>query len=479
MSPKSASKNQRVAPACAFVIFGVTGDLTARKLMPSLYQLHLHGQLSPETVIVGHARSDLTDDGLRDAMAAAVKEASDDFDDAAWATLAPRLHYVQGDYKSPEGFEKLAKLLVELDLKEHVYYTATPPSAYDSIARGLSEAGLAKPAAGKAARLVVEKPFGYDLASAEKLNNELLSYFDEKQIFRIDHYLAKETAQNLAMLRFANTIFEPLWDNRFIDHVEISVLESLGMEGRGAFYEGAGVIRDVFQNHLLQLLAMVAMEPPVKFDATNVRNEKVKLFSAVSCPDPSKVVLGQYVSGNGFPGYRHEPHVDPESNQATFVAAQLEIKNWRWAGVPFYLRTGKRLQSKVSEIVLQFKTPPYVPFELDKPVTPDRLVLRIAPDEGIALAFNGKEPGQRLALHRISLDFSYQRAFDGPIPEAYETVLLDAMEGDATLFMRADEVEAQWRIVEPILKSSSALHHAQSASVASRSAKGRCYPRAW
>ena len=445
------SRNGGSAPACAFVIFGVTGDLTERKLMPALYRLHVHGSLHEDSVIIGHARSELTDEKLRQRMAEALEQEVPDFDPDAWQALAPRLHYIRGAYDQPDGFEKLAALLKKVGLPGRVFYTATPPAVYEDIARGLDEAGLTQAPEGGFARLVVEKPFGFDLLSAKELNAALLARFQEHQLFRIDHYLAKETAQNLAVLRFANTMFEPLWNNAHIDHVQISVLEPMGMEGRGSFYEAAGVIRDVFQNHLLQLMALVGMGPPARFDAREVRNEKVKFFSAVECPEPGEVVLGQYVGGNGHPGYRQEENVDPGSRQATYAAMRLEVSNWRWAGVPFYLRSGKRLEGKASEIVLQFKNPPHVPFELEAPLSPDRLILRIAPDEGIELRFNGKHPGQRIDLGRISLDFDYQETFDSPNPDAYETLLLDAMEGDATLFMRADEVEAQWRIVEPIL----------------------------
>ncbi len=442
----------RPAPACAFVIFGVTGDLTARKLIPALYQLHVKGELNEHSVIIGHARRDLTDDGMRDLLGQEIAKELPDIDQAAWDALASRMTYVQGDYQSDDGFVKLAAKLRDLDLPGTVFYMATPPEVYGRIARSLEEAGLTKPASdGKFTRLVVEKPFGEDEDSAKALNAELLTHFDETQIYRIDHYLAKETAQNLGVLRFANTMFEPIWNNRFIDHVQITMIEPMGVEGRGEFYEAAGVLRDVFQNHLLQLLALVAMEPPVRFDARNVRDEKVKLFSAVACPHPEATVLGQYVSGNGMVGYRQEPEVDPSSKQATFAAMQLNVENWRWAGVPFYLRSGKRLEAKASEIVLQFKAPPHVPFKLSAPVNTDRLVLRIVPNEGMTIRFNGKRPGQRVELDRIGLDFTYQTSFEGSVPEAYETLLLDVMEGDPTLFMRADEVEAQWRIIDPII----------------------------
>jgi len=449
-TPDSVSRS-KPAPACAFVIFGITGDLTGRKLIPALYQLAVKGELNERSVIIGHARREMTDEEARAYLTAKVTAEIPDLDRAVWEGLAARISYVQGDYESSAGFVRLAEKLATLDVAGTIFYTATPPEVYAGIARSLAEAGLARPAQGKFARLVVEKPFGEDEASAKALNALLLEHFDESQLFRIDHYLAKETAQNLGVLRFANSMFEPVWNNRYVDHVQITMIEPMGMEGRGRFYEAAGVLRDVFQNHLLQLLALMAMEPPVRFDARAVRDEKVKLFSAVTCPSPEDTVFGQYVSGNGSVGYRQEPAVDPGSKQATYAAMQLGVENWRWSGVPFYLRSGKRLEAKASEIVLQFKAPPHVPFNLAAPVNADRLVMRIVPDEGMTIRFNGKRPGQRVELDRIGLDFSYQQSFEGAIPDAYETLILDVMNGDATLFMRADEVEAQWRIIEPVL----------------------------
>lgn len=449
-APDSVSR-AKPAPACAFVIFGVTGDLTGRKLIPALYQLAAKGELNEGSVIVGHARREMTDDELRAYLRDKVAAEVPDLDAGVWERLAARISYVQGDYESADGFVRLARKLAGLDVAGTIFYTATPPEVYATIARSLAEAGLARPAPGRFARLVVEKPFGTDEASAKELNALLLEHFDESQLFRIDHYLAKETAQNLGVLRFANSMFEPVWNNRYVDHVQITMIEPMGMEGRGRFYESAGVLRDVFQNHLLQLLALMAMEPPVRFDARAVRDEKVKLFSAVSCPSPADTVFGQYVAGNGAVGYRQEKDVDPNSKQATYAAMQLRVENWRWSGVPFYLRSGKRLEAKASEIVLQFKAPPHVPFALSAPVHADRLVMRIMPDEGMTIRFNGKRPGQKVELDRIGLDFSYGESFAGAIPDAYETLILDVMNGDATLFMRADEVEAQWRIVAPVL----------------------------
>ncbi len=441
----------RKAPPTAFVIFGITGDLAARKLLPALFQLHRQGALDPSSLIVGYGRSPLSDEALRGRLRAALGDHADPLDEAAWDSLKGRIHYVQGGYRDDAGYARLAERLASWDPTQRVFYTATPPETYEAIVRGLAGAGLHREDAGWS-RLVIEKPFGNDVESARELNRHVLEHFREEQIYRIDHYLAKETAQNLAVLRFANSIFEPVWSNRYVDHVQITMIEPMGVEGRGSFYESAGVLRDVFQNHLLQLVALVAMEPPARYDAGSVRDEKVKVFSALRCARPERAVFGQYTAQDGVLGYRQEEGVDPSSRQATFAAVELELRNWRWSGVPFYVRSGKRLETKATEIVLQFKTPPHVPFDLPAPLRADRLVLRIVPDEGIVLRFNGKRPGQGIDLDRIDLDFHYGRSFDRPVPDAYETLLLDVMLGDATLFMRADEVEAQWRVVMPLLE---------------------------
>ncbi len=438
------------APPTAFVIFGITGDLAARKLLPALFQLHRQGALDEATILVGYGRSPLSDDALRVRLREALAHHAEPLEEGAWTALEERIHYVQGDYDEPEGFRRLAERLQAWGLDNRVFYTATPPQTYEPIVRNLAAAGLHEAGNGWS-RLVIEKPFGDDLQTARALNRHVLEHFHEDQVYRIDHYLAKETAQNLAVLRFANSIFEPVWSNRYVDHVQITMVEPMGVEGRGSFYESAGVLRDVFQNHLLQLVALVAMEPPARYDAHSVRNEKVKVFDALRCGRPENAVLGQYVSGNGMMGYREEDGVDPRSKQATFAAVELELRNWRWSGVPFYIRSGKRLEMKATEIVLQFKTPPHVPFELPSQLKADRLVLRLVPDEGIVLRFNGKRPGQGIEMERISLDFLYGRSFDRPNPDAYETLLLDVMLDDATLFMRADEVEAQWRVITPLL----------------------------
>lgn len=440
------------APKCAFVIFGITGDLAARKLLPALYQLHKDGALHPETTIVGYARSELDDAALRQRLKEALTRHVSDFDAKLWDELAPRISYVAGSgYDDVKAFKKLCKHLENLGEPNRVFYTSTPPNAYQPIVGALAESGLHR-SEGGFVRLVIEKPFGTDLESAIQLNDYVLKRFNEDQIYRIDHYLAKETAQNLSALRFANTLFEPIWNNKYLDHVQITMSEDIGVEGRGSFYEDAGILRDVFQNHLLQLVALTAMEQPARWDATSVRNEKVKVFSAMECLHPDKTVMGQYVRSGDIKGYREEDGVNPKSRQATYAAVEFRIRNWRWEGVPFFVRSGKRLDKKASEIVLRLKRPPHIPFKLDKPLKADRLVLRLVPNEGISFRFNAKEPGQGTGMERVSMNFYYDEAFNRRNPDAYETLLLDAMLGDATLFMRADEVEAQWRVIEPVLK---------------------------
>ena len=440
----------------SFVVFGVTGDLAARKLVPALVALQRGGWLHPETVVIGFGRSDLSDDALRQRLGEALAEQQDGPLDDAWHHLAARVHYVRGGYDEPAAYGRLAERLADVGHGDHVYYTATPPQTYGDIVSGLADAGLADEATGYR-RLVIEKPFGEDLASARELNALVLERFKETQVYRIDHYLAKETAQNLAVLRFANTLFEPIWSNRAIDHVQITMAEPMGMEGRGSFYDEAGVVRDVFQNHMLQLLALVTMEPPARYDADAVRDEKVKVLRALACADPDTAVLGQYTVAPGSanrpdtPAYVDEPGVAHGSRTPTYAAARFELHNWRWAGVPFYLRAGKRLEAKASEIVLTFRRPPHVPFDLPVPPRADRLILRLVPDEGISLRFNAKHPGQGIDLDRVGLDFAYQGQYQRPNPDAYETLIQDVIEGDATLFMRADEVEVQWKVIAPLL----------------------------
>ena len=435
-----------MASPCTFVIFGITGDLAARKLMPAIFELHKSGALDPETKLVGYSRRDWDDAKLQDEVKKALQKfAAKAFNKDDWDTLAPRFSFVSGGYDDDAGFTGLAKHLDELGLPDRIFYTSTPPSTYGGIVEHLGRAGLNR-SEGKT-RLVIEKPFGDDLRSAQELNKTVLDNFDESQVYRIDHYLAKETAQNIAALRFANSIFEPTWNSQYVDHVQITMAEPMGVEGRGSFYDETGVIRDVIQNHLLQLVALTATEPPSRYDAISVRDEKVKVFQAMTCANPAAAVIGQYA------GYRDEPDVGRHSRQGTYAALELNIANWRWAGVPFFIRSGKALKSKSSEIVVVYKRPPHIPFELRGPVKPDRIILRLQPNEGISLRFVAKRPGQGVSLSRASMDFYYDEEFDTNGRDAYETLLEDVMMGDATLFMRADEVEAQWRIVEPVIST--------------------------
>ncbi len=431
---------------CTFVIFGITGDLAARKLMPAILELHKSGTLHPDTKLVGYSRRDWDDAKLQDEVKKALERfASKSFDAASWETLAPRFSFVSGGYDDTAGFKSLAKHLSALKLPNRIFYTSTPPSTYGSIATNLGTVGLNK--SDGWTRLVIEKPFGTDLESAQELNRTVLEHFDESQVYRIDHYLAKETAQNIAALRFANSIFEPTWNSQYVDHVQVTMAEPMGVEGRGGFYDETGVVRDVIQNHLLQLVALTATEPPSRYDAKSVRDEKVKVLQATSVVDPASAVIAQY------DGYRKEEGIPHSSRQGTYAAMELRISNWRWAGVPFFIRSGKALRAKSSEIVLVFKSPPHVPFELRGPVKPDRIILRLQPNEGISLRFLAKKPGQGVSLSRASMDFYYSEEFDTNGRDAYETLLEDAMEGDATLFMRADEVEAQWAIVDSVIKA--------------------------
>ncbi len=453
------------------VIFGGSGDLSKRKLVPALYELHLERQLPPETAIVGYARTGESDEVYRGEMKAAVAEFArkKPLDEAEWAAFAARLYFFQGDLYSPKKIVDL-KARVEAIEKERglpgnrLFYLAIPPSAIGSIVKNLGEAGFVSGAdGGPWSRLIVEKPFGRDLNTARALNEEISSVFRERQIFRIDHYLGKETTQNILVFRLGNGIFEPLWNRRYVDHVQITVAESIGVEGRGKFYEEAGVLRDIIQNHVLQLLCLVAMEPPVAFDPNAVRDEKVKVLRSIR-PQTSEEILhdtvrGQYGPGavDGVPvaGYRSEANVHPMSLRETYAAWKVQVENWRWAGVPFYLRAGKRLNKRVTEIAITFKTPPIVLFRKVGVIRqePNQLILRIQPDEGIALRFGGKQPGPTMKIEPVKMDFKYSEFFGSSTPEAYERLLMDAIHGDSTLFARRDEVEAAWELVTPVLET--------------------------
>ncbi len=444
------------------VIFGASGDLTKRKLIPALWSLY-QGRTLPEPFgIIAIARSELTTEAFRGKMRKAVSDFArvQPPSESVWERFASSLSYCAGDPKDPALYPHLAKALD--GRSNRLFYCATPPSLYPEIVTHLGESSLARRTRNGWTRMIIEKPFGRDLESAQALNGLIAGYFRERQVYRIDHYLGKETVQNILVLRFANGIFEPIWNREHVDHVQITVGESIGVESRGPYYEEAGALRDMVQNHMLQLLCLIAMEPPVTFDADPVRDEKNKVMRAIRPIDPPSVgevaVRGQYgpgwVARERVPGYREERGVHPDSTAETYAAIKLYVDNWRWAGVPFYLRTGKRLPKRVSEIAIQFKRTPHMIFRRDPAgVHPNALVLRIQPDEGMSLTVEAKTPGPELRLKPVTMDFHYGEVFVGETPEAYERLLLDAINGDATLYARGDWVEHAWAVLEPVLRA--------------------------
>jgi len=459
---------ERVPDPAVLVLFGATGDLAHRKVVPALYQLWRTNLLPHEFQLLGIGRRDYTNDTFRDALLGAVEQYArmKPIDDVAWRTFAERISYLKGDFNDPDAYERLAGRLDELDETggtrgNRLYYLATQPSAFSEIVAQLGRVGLDHEVHGGGwRRIVIEKPFGHDLESAHRLNREIARVFRESQVYRIDHYLGKETVRNLLVFRFGNGIFEPVWNRRYVDHVQITVAESIGVEARGSFYEETGAVRDFLQNHLLQLTSLVAMEPPATFEADALRDEKVKVLRAIAEKTPEEVmrdvVRGQYgpgwVAGQKVPGYREEPEVDPNSETETYVAARFQIDDWRWSGVPFYLRTGKRLPKRATEIALQFKEVPHRLFrDSATEPEPNLLAIRIQPDEGIMLRFGAKIPGLGIDIRSVTMDFTYGSAFAVDSPDAYETLILDALLGDASLFTRADEVEEAWKIVDPVL----------------------------
>jgi glucose-6-phosphate 1-dehydrogenase len=466
----AALSRARPAPACHFVIFGAGGDLTRRLLMPALYNLRLAGLLNDGFSILGVDVRDLDDhsfsDSLQDTMRHFVSERRADsattLDADVWRWMCERLHYQRGDFANPETFADIRKRIGEGT--NAIFYFATAARFFEGLAEQLAAAGLTREGEHFFRRIVVEKPFGHDLASARSLNRQLLLSLGEDQIYRIDHYLGKETVQNIMALRFSNGIFEPIWKRDNIDHVQITAAETVGVEQRGKFYEGTGAMRDMVPNHIFQLLAMVAMEAPTSFDADAVRTEKSKVIQAVHPLTGRQVVRdvvrGQYRAGNGMAGYRQEPDVDPNSSTETFIAMKLGIDNWRWAGVPFYIRTGKRLAQRRTEISIHFKQAPYALFR-DTPVerlTPNIMYLHIQPTEGVTLQFSAKVPGPRVKLGGVRMNFNYADYFHEGPSTGYETLLYDCLVGDATLFQRADNVEAGWSVVQPALDSWDAGH---------------------
>ncbi len=455
------------APPCVMVIFGATGDLTKRKLIPALYNLAKSRLLPEQFAIVGNSRTELTSEAWRDQLSQDIRTfATSEVEEGIWNWFLERIYYVGGDANSPQTYQKLKDQLSIVD-QEHgtrgnyFFYLATAPSFFGSVIEQLGSNELTHETDRYFRRVIIEKPFGSDLESARALNRTIRSVISERQIYRIDHYLGKETVQNLLVFRFGNAIFEPIWNRRYIDSVQITAAETVGVEKRGGYYDSSGALRDMVPNHLFQLVSLTSMEPPISFDANAVRDEQAKVLQALSPINPEDVltrtVRGQYgegvMNGEQVPAYRAEPQVDPNSNTETYVAMKLGIENWRWAGVPFYLRTGKRLPKRITEISIQFKRPPLLLFR-DTPVErlrTNRLAIRIQPNEGISLRFGAKIPGPIMRVGAVEMDFSYLDYFGSTPSTGYERLLYDCMIGDATLFQRADMVEAGWCVIEPVL----------------------------
>jgi glucose-6-phosphate 1-dehydrogenase len=453
---------------CGIVIFGASGDLAKRKLIPALYELALQNLLDEKSYVIGFSRSEMSDDQFRaEAKEAISKYArSKPLDENVWKKLQPRLFYLASDYGSDEGHAKCADRMNQLDKQfgttpNRLFYISTPPATFAPIITCLGKRQAAKANGSGWQRIIIEKPFGRDLKSAQALNALLLKDFHEEQVFRIDHYLGKETVQNLLVMRFANAIFEPIWNYKYIDHVQITVSETLGVEKRGGYYDKSGALRDMVQNHLFQLMALVGMEPPAALDAVSIRDEKVKVYKSIRPFDARHlddfVVRGQYTAGeaNGSktPGYLKEKDVPADSKTETFVALKVFIDNWRWSGTPFYLRTGKYLPEKLSELVVRFRSPPLALFQkqCDSPVYPNDLIIRVQPEEGISWRFNGKVPGGSMNIKPVMMGMEYKTTFNIEPPEAYERLIFDAIGGDQTLFIRGDETEAAWAVVDPIV----------------------------
>jgi glucose-6-phosphate 1-dehydrogenase len=457
----------RIPEPAVMVIFGASGDLTARKLVPALYDLAALRRFPMEFAVVGVSRTKMSHDEFRKKLRGALNEQRPgEVSDDVWDSFCKGIFYLPGDSKKLETYRELKGFLEKLDGERgtegnRAFYLASSPSLFPVIVERLGEAGMNEGENGGWARLVVEKPFGRDLTSARALNTDIRRYFKERQIYRIDHYLGKETVQNIMALRFSNGIFEPLWNQHYVDYVQITVAEDIGIGNRGAFYEEAGALRDIVQNHLMQVLCLTAMEPPVAFDAESVREEKVKVLKAIRRIPEEDVsyyaVRGQYtrgwVWGEEVPGYREEGDVAPDSTTETYVALKIFIDNWRWAGVPFYVRTGKRLPKRATEISIQFKPTPHTPFAGVKALEPNVLVVRVQPEEGVSMRIGAKVPGSGFEIRSVNMDLLYGTAFLEEVADAYQRLLLDLMLGDPTLFIRADETEGAWDILEPVMRA--------------------------
>jgi glucose-6-phosphate 1-dehydrogenase len=462
---QAAQRAERVPDACVMVIFGASGDLTKRMLLPALFHLEKNGMLPENFAVVGVARRPLGDTFAADMREGILAGEGATVDGAKLDAFVKKVHYHAMNFDDHDGYAKLKELLDSIDQQHgtgggRLFYLATAPDYFTEIVQQLGNHGMAHEE-NRWVRVIIEKPFGHDLSSARKLNDDVNQVFSEEQIFRIDHYLGKETVQNILVFRFANGIFEPLWNRNYVDHVQITAAESIGIEGRGPFYESAGALRDVMQNHMMELLAFVAMEPPVSFEAKAIRDEKIKVWRAVQPILLQDTVRGQYgpgvVGGQRTPGYRQEERVNPQSNTETYVALRLQIENWRWAGVPFYLRAGKRLANRSTGITVRFKQPPLRLFNNGKQsvcesIEPNLISMRIQPDEGISLRFAAKVPGPTMGNFPVDMNFNYKDAFGTSSANGYERLLLDAMLGDATLFSHRDGVEATWELMTPVLQ---------------------------
>jgi glucose-6-phosphate 1-dehydrogenase len=455
----------RIAGPCGMVLFGVTGDLSRKKVMPAIYDLANRGLLPPGFGLVGFARRDWADQDFGKVVYDAVREhARTPFRESVWQQLAEGFRFVPGEFDDDDAFDRLSATVEELDAQRgtngnHAFYLSIPPTFFPTVCKQLARSGLSQPAEGQWRRVVIEKPFGHDLASARDLNAVVEEVFPPDAVFRIDHYLGKETVQNLLALRFANQLYEPIWNNHFVDHVQITMAEDIGIGGRAGYYDSIGAARDVIQNHLLQLLALTAMEEPVSFDAEDLRAEKEKVLSAVRLPADldRHTARGQYAAGwqgsEKVVGYLDEQGISPDSRCETYAAVKLEIDTRRWAGVPFYLRTGKRLGRRVTEIAIVFKRAPHLPFESTdtEELGQNAIVIRVQPDEGVTIRFGSKVPGTLMEVRDVTMDFGYGHAFTESSPEAYERLILDVLLGDPPLFPRHEEVELSWRIVDPVI----------------------------